>query len=57
MGAVDSMLGTVVEKGFETVLDQPVRGGGYAVALGKDGNGLGRTVVVAPLVVPKAHGV
>jgi len=31
--AADSMLGTVVKKGFETVLDQPVRGQGYAVAL------------------------
>lgn len=33
--AVDSMLGTVVKKGFETVLDQPVRGAGVCGCAGE----------------------
>ena len=52
--AVDSMLGTVVKMSLRLFSINRFVGQGYAVALGKDGNGLGQTVVVAPLLVPKA---
>lgn len=35
VGAVDSMLGMVVKKGCETVLDQPVRGAGICGCAGE----------------------
>jgi hypothetical protein len=56
--AGDSVLGTVAKKGFETVFSvNRFVGRGYAVALGKDGNELGQTVVMAPYFLPKAYGV
>jgi hypothetical protein len=54
--AVDSMLGTVVKMSMRLISINRLVGQGYAVALGKDGNGLGQTVVVAPLCA-KGHGV
>lgn len=53
--AADGMLGVVVKKGSETVFSlNRFVGQGYAVALGKDGNELGQTVIAAPYFVPKA---
>ena len=57
--AADSMLGTVVKKGFETVLDQPVRGGTCSCA-GKgrewvrtDGSGRPALCAEGPLCLAK----
>ena len=57
IATANSILSTVVKKGFETVFSiNRFVGQGYTVTLGKDGNELGQTVVAAPYFVPKAHG-
>ena len=48
--AADSMLGTVVKKGFETVLNQPVRVAGIREWVRAGGSG-------RPALCAKGHGV
>ena len=55
--AADSMLGTVVKKGFETVLNQPVRVAGICGCAGEGREWIRADGSGRPALCAKGHGV